>query len=42
MLEHEQSETTRNRLATIEATSGKYGDVFTNNYLTELRRDWPE
>lgn len=42
VLEHEQSETTRNRLATIEATSGKYGDVFTNNYLTELRRDWPE
>ena len=42
VLEQERSETTRDRLAAIEATSGKYGDVFTDDYLVELRRDWPQ
>jgi hypothetical protein len=42
VLEQERSETARDRLAAIEATSGKYGDVFIDDYLVELRRDWPE
>lgn len=41
VLEQERSETTRGRLSAIEATSGKYGDVFHDDYLVELRSDWP-
>ncbi|MHB1525935.1 MAG: hypothetical protein ACYCZN_06620 [Candidatus Dormibacteria bacterium] len=26
----------------VEASSGKYPDAFGRDYLTELRRDWPE
>ncbi len=41
-LEQGQNETTRNRQAAIDASSGKYTDAFSGNYLTELRQDWPE
>lgn len=41
-LEQERTEAARNRVAAIDATSGKYGDVFPDDYLAELRRDWPE
>lgn len=41
-LEQEHTETTRARLEAIDATSGKYVDEFSDDYLTELRRDWPE
>lgn len=41
-LEEERTEVARDRLAAIEATSGKYADVFTDDYLAELRQDWPE
>ncbi|MGL5824598.1 MAG: hypothetical protein ACRCYU_07155 [Nocardioides sp.] len=30
------------RLAAVDATSGKYADVFAEDYLVELREDWPE
>ena len=41
-LEEGHTEETRHRLAAIDATSGKYADVFTDDYLAELREDWPE
>ncbi len=41
-LEQGQNETTRNRQGAIDATSGKYADAFSGNYLAELRQDWPE
>lgn len=41
-MEQERTEVARNRLAAIDATSGKYADVFTADYLAELRQDWPE
>ncbi len=41
-LEEGLTEEARLRLAAIDATSGKYADVFGDNHLEELRRDWPE
>ena len=41
-LEEEHAEQAQHRLAAIDATSGKYADVFTDDYLAELREDWPE
>lgn len=41
-LEEQRSEEARNRLAAIDATCGKYADVFTDSYLADLRQDWPE
>lgn len=35
-------EVTRARLAAIDATAGKYPVEFSGDYVTELRRDWPE
>lgn len=37
-----QKETIRARRAAIAASSGKYADAFGDDYLAELRRDWPE
>ena len=42
VLEQGQSEETRNRVEAIEANSGKYADVFSSDYLDELRQDWPK
>jgi len=36
-----EEETARRRDA-VEATRGKYVDVFGDGYLAELREDWPE
>lgn len=41
-LEQELSEEGRARLEAIKASSGKYPDAFGENYLAELRQDWPE
>ncbi len=41
-LEQEQGEAIRDRYEAIDASSGKYGDAFRDDYLAELRRDWPE
>ena len=41
-LEQGQDETIRNRQAAIDASSGKYADAFSGDYLAELRQDWPE
>ncbi len=41
-LQGERAEAAHNRLVAIDATSGKYADVFGEDYLAELRRDWPE
>lgn len=41
-LEEGRSESVRHRLTAIDSTSGKYADVFTGDYLAELRQDWPE
>lgn len=40
-LEQERSEAGRGQLEAIDASSGKYADVFGEDYLAELRRDWP-
>lgn len=40
-LEGARTVAARDRLAAIEATSGKYAGVFSDDYLAELRRDWP-
>ncbi len=37
-----RTEEARHRLAAIDATSGKYADLFSDNYLADLREDWPE
>lgn len=42
VLEQERSESDRQVLEAIDASSGKYADAFGKNYLTELRQDWPE
>lgn len=41
-LEHGQNEVTRNRQGAVEASSGKYSDAFSEDYLPGLRQDWPE
>ncbi len=41
-LEQGHHETTRHRQDAIDATSGKYADAFSGDYLAELRQDWPE
>lgn len=41
-LEEAQNETIRSRKEAIDAASGKYPDAFGEDYLVELRRDWPE
>lgn len=41
-LKEEHTEAARGRLAAIDATSGKYADVFGEDYLKKLRQDWPE
>lgn len=41
-IEQERTEAAHRRLAAIDATSGKYDDVFGDHYLEQLRRDWPE
>ena len=41
-LEQEHSEAGRSRLEAIDTSSGKYADTFGEDYLAELRQDWPE
>ena len=41
-LEEVRTESVRHRLTAIDSTSGKYDNVFTDDYLAELRQDWPE
>ncbi len=41
-LEHRHTVDARRRIAAIEATSGKYAEVFGDTYLADLRADWPE
>jgi hypothetical protein len=41
-LEEGYNEKTRRRQHTIDASSGKYADAFSGDYLAELRRDWAE
>jgi len=42
VLEQGQSEEIRSRVEAIDASSGKYAEAFSGDYLAELRRDWPE
>lgn len=42
VLEQEHGDRVSRRLAAIEATSGKYAETFADDYLAELRTDWPE
>jgi hypothetical protein len=37
-----RGEAVRRRRRAVEASSGKYADVFGDGYLAELRKDWPE
>ncbi len=41
-LEKGGTEEARLRVAAIEATSGKYAEMFSDSYLDEIREDWPE
>jgi hypothetical protein len=41
-LEEEYDEANRNRQEAIAASSGKYATAFTDDYLAEMREDWPE
>lgn len=41
-LEQGHHEITRHRQDAIDASSGKYTDAFSGDYLAELRQDWPE
>ena len=41
-IEEGRTEEARHRLAALDATSGKYAEVFGDGYLEQLRRDWPE
>ena len=41
-LEREDHNALRQRQEAIRATSGKFADVFSPTYLSELRADWPE
>ncbi len=42
VLEQGRSEEIRSRVEAIDASSGKYAEAFSGDYLAELRRDWPE
>ncbi|MEQ6903356.1 hypothetical protein [Nocardioides sp. YIM 152588] len=42
VLEEERVEAIGRRLAALDETSGKYADVFSPDFLVELREDWPE
>ena len=42
VLEQGRSEEIRSRVEAIDASSGKYADAFSGDYLVELRQDWPE
>jgi hypothetical protein len=41
-LQHGDGEAIRSRLAALDASSGKYADAFSDDYLAKLREDWPE
>lgn len=41
-LEQRSEAAARDRLAAIEATSGKFTGAYGPDYLAKLRRDWPE
>lgn len=41
-LEAAHGEAARHRQQAIAASSGKYADEFGDDYLAELRQDWPE
>lgn len=30
------------RLAAVDSSAGKYADAFDDNFLAQLRQDWPE
>jgi hypothetical protein len=41
-LEQRQTVAIRDRRAAVDASSGKYPDAFSADYLDELRQDWSE
>ena len=41
-LEQGRTGEAHHRLAALDATSGKYADVFPDGYLAKIHRDWPE
>lgn len=41
-LEQRREAVIRHRLAAIEATKGKFTGAYGENYLEDLRRDWPK
>lgn len=41
VLEGAHTEAATERMRAIDATSGKYAEVFSDDYLVDLRRDWP-
>ncbi|MDQ2788527.1 MAG: hypothetical protein DLM60_14965 [Pseudonocardiales bacterium] len=41
-LEQGQNEMIHKRQDAIDASSGKYADAFSDDYLAELRQDWSE
>jgi hypothetical protein len=42
VLEQRQTVAIRDRRAAVDASSGKYPDAFSADYLAELRQDWSE
>ena len=42
VLERTQAEEQLASQVAVRETSGKYADAFDDNYLAELRNDWPE
>ncbi|MGI8948179.1 MAG: hypothetical protein ACR2FV_09455 [Ornithinimicrobium sp.] len=42
VLEQGLSEEVRSRVEAIDASSGKYADAFSGDYLAGLRQDWPQ
>ena len=42
VLERTQAEEQLARQVAVRETSGKYADALDDNYLAELRNDWPE
>lgn len=42
VVEQGRTEEIRSRVEAIDASSGKYADAFSGDYLTELRQGWPE